>query len=52
MEKMSDAAGAHLRNMKKRRDFDPSILPTTNVARSGAEIVQPVSFSVVFLWLG
>ena len=50
MEKVSDAAEAHLRNLKRRRDFDPSILPATKVARSGAERVQAVGFSVVFLW--
>ena len=27
MEKVSDTAGTHLRNLKRRRHFDPSILP-------------------------
>ena len=27
MEKVSDAAGTHLRNLKRRRHFDPSIFP-------------------------
>ena len=50
LKKVSRDAGVRLCNLKRRRDFDPSILPATKVARSGAERVQAVGFSVVFLW--
>ena len=48
---MSNAAGAHLRDLKRRKAFDTSILPARKVARSRAERVQAVSFSVVFHWI-
>ena len=41
MEKVSKAAGAHLRDLK-RKDFEASILPASKVARSGAEKEQIV----------
>ena len=50
LKKVSRDAGVRLCNLKRRRYFNPSILPATKVARSGAERVQAVGFSVVFLW--
>ena len=37
MEKVSNAAGAKLRDLKRRKDFDEMILPARKVARTGAE---------------
>ena len=37
MEKVSNAAGAKLWNLKRRKDFDEMILPARKVARTGAE---------------
>ena len=37
MEKVSNAAGAKLRDLKRRKDFDETILPARKVARTGAE---------------
>ena len=37
MEKVSNAAGAKLWNLKRRKDFDEMILPARKVARPGAE---------------
>ena len=50
LKKVSRDAGVRLCNLKRRRDFDQRILPARKVARSGAERVQAVSFSVGFLW--
>ena len=37
MEKVSNAAGAKLRDLKRRKDFDEMILPARKVARTEAE---------------
>ena len=37
MEKVSNAAGAKLWNLKRRKDLDEMILPARKVARTGAE---------------
>ena len=37
MEKVIYAAGAKLRDLKRRKDFDDMILPARKVARTGAE---------------
>ena len=37
MEKVSNAAGAKLWNLKRMKDFDEMILPARKVARTGAE---------------
>ena len=37
MEKVSNAAGAKLRDLKRRKDFDEMILPARKVARTAAE---------------
>ena len=37
MEKVSNAAGAKLHDLKRRKDFDEMILPARKVARTGAE---------------
>ena len=50
LKKVSRDAGVRLCNLKRRRNFDQRILPARKVARSGAERVQAVSFSVVLLW--
>ena len=46
MEKVSNAAGAKLHDLKRRKDFDEMILPARKVARTGAERVQAVCFSL------
>ena len=37
MEKVSNAAGAKLHDLKRRKDYDEMILPARKVARTGAE---------------